>query len=182
VGYGGSCFPKDVKALIKIGKNNHLNLKILQSVEDVNERQKMILVDKVKQHFGEDLRGKTFAIWGLAFKPQTDDMREAPSRVIIEALLKSGAKVKTYDPIALEEAKRIFHGKEEIEYYKDDYEVLENADALLLITEWHQFRYPDFAKIKLLLKEPVIFDGRNQYDPSNMKELGFTYYSIGRKG
>jgi len=181
VGYGGSCFPKDVKALIKIGKNNNLDLKILQSVEDVNERQKMILVDKVKQHFGEDLHGKTFAIWGLAFKPQTDDMREAPSRVIIEALIESGARVNAYDPIALEEAKKVFHGKEGIEYYTDDYEVLKNADALLLVTEWHQFRYPDFAKIKLLLKDPVIFDGRNQYDPLNMKELGFTYYSIGRK-
>ena len=181
VGYGGSCFPKDVKALINIGKQHHLDLQILQAVEDVNQEQKKVLADKVMKHFGEDLHGKVFAIWGLAFKPQTDDMREAPSIVIIDALLKAGAEVKVYDPIAMEEAKRVFHDWQGITYYDDNYKVLQDADALLLITEWHQFRYPDFEKMKMLLKNPVIFDGRNQYNPQKMKEMGFIHYSIGRR-
>jgi UDPglucose 6-dehydrogenase len=181
VGYGGSCFPKDVKALIDIGKKNGLPLKILQAVEDVNQTQKQILADKVKEHFGPDLTGKTFAMWGLAFKPQTDDMREAPSIVIAEELMKAGAKIRAYDPIALEEAKQKFNNNRMISFSEDNYNVMEGADALLLVTEWHQFRYPDFDRIKKLLKNPVVFDGRNQYDPQKMKELGFVHYSIGRK-
>lgn len=181
VGYGGSCFPKDVKALINIGKQQKLELKILQAVEDVNERQKIVLADKVLKHFGPDLSGRTFAVWGLSFKPQTDDMREAPSIVIIKTLLNAGARINAYDPVALEEAKLIFKDLEGITYFTDDYEVLKDTDALLLITEWHQFRYPDFEKIKSLLKNPVIFDGRNQYSPKKMQELGFIHYSIGRK-
>ncbi|MBW6515213.1 MAG: UDP-glucose/GDP-mannose dehydrogenase family protein [Candidatus Cloacimonetes bacterium] len=180
VGYGGSCFPKDVKALINMGKQQQLDLQILQAVEDVNERQKRVLAKKVKKHFGENLSGKTFAIWGLAFKPQTDDMREAPSIVIINMLLDAGATIRAYDPVALEEAKKVFHEREGISFFADEYQVLDGADALLLITEWHQFRYPDFEKIKKLLKNPVIFDGRNQYNHQKMKEMGFIHYSIGR--
>jgi len=178
VGYGGSCFPKDVKALIQTGNKYKLPLKILQAVEDVNETQKSILAIKVMKHFGEDLKGKIFAVWGLSFKPQTDDMREAPSIVIINMLLEKGAKIQAYDPVAIAEAKKIF--KSRVGFYEDNYSVLKDADALLLITEWHQFRYPNFNKMKEMLKHPVIFDGRNQYDPVKMKEIGFTYYSIGR--
>lgn len=180
VGYGGSCFPKDVKALIQTGKANSLPLKILQAVEEVNEEQKKILAYMVLRHFGNDLQGKTIAIWGLSFKPQTDDMREAPSRVIIDILLKAGAKINAYDPVAMDKAKRIFQEEKDVNFFDDNYSVLKDADALLLITEWHQFRYPDFAKMKELLRRPVIFDGRNQYDPAKMRETGFTYYSIGR--
>jgi UDPglucose 6-dehydrogenase len=181
VGYGGSCFPKDVKALIKTAKDNNYNLRILNAVEEVNIRQKMVLVDKVKYHFGEDLSGKIFAVWGLSFKPQTDDMREAPSIVIINALIKAGARIQTYDPIAMNEARRVFDDNENIIYCDNGYDALNGADALLLITEWHQFRYPDFQKVKELLTAPVIFDGRNQYNPNTMKELGFVHYSIGRQ-
>ncbi|MCB5230439.1 MAG: UDP-glucose/GDP-mannose dehydrogenase family protein [Candidatus Cloacimonas sp.] len=181
VGYGGSCFPKDVKALIKTGVDNGYRLKILSAVEEVNFNQKKVLVDKVKQHFGENLTGKTFGVWGLSFKPQTDDMREAPSIVIINALTAAGAKIQAYDPIAMTEAKRVFAGNDKITYTENSYDAAQNADALLLITEWHQFRYPDFARIKEALKTPVIFDGRNQYDPDEMKKLGFTHYSIGRR-
>jgi UDPglucose 6-dehydrogenase len=180
VGYGGSCFPKDVKALIHMAKKAGVEPKVMAAVEDRNELQKHLLVDKVKAHFGADLTGKTFAVWGLAFKPQTDDMREAPSIVIIENLIKAGAKVNAYDPVAMQEAQRRFGVLEGLEYIVSQYDVLKNADALLLITEWHQFRHPDFNKIKSLLKTPVIFDGRNQYDPEHLKEQGFTYYGIGR--
>lgn len=180
VGYGGSCFPKDVKALIQTGKERDLPLKILQAVEDVNEEQKYVLADKVINHYGKDLANKVFAVWGLSFKPQTDDMREAPSIVIINKLIELGAEIRTFDPVATEEAKKVFHGQTKISFCSNNYEALEGADALLLITEWHQFRYPDFNKIKELLKEPVIFDGRNQYDPQKMKETGFVHYSIGR--
>lgn len=181
VGYGGSCFPKDVKALIKMAQNVNSEAQILQSVEDVNAYQKELLIQKVKNHFGEDLKGKTFAIWGLSFKPQTDDMREAPSIVIINGLINAGAEIQAYDPVAMGESKRIFGENEKIKYYSGNYDAIENADALLLITEWHQFRRPDFLKIKKLLKQPVIFDGRNQYNPKELGELGFSYYSIGRK-
>ncbi|HCX72216.1 MAG TPA: UDP-glucose 6-dehydrogenase, partial [Candidatus Cloacimonas sp.] len=180
IGYGGSCFPKDVKALIKMSEQNHFPAKVLKAVEERNESQKRVLVEKVKKHYGSNLKGKTFAIWGLSFKPKTDDMREASSRVIIKGLVKAGAKIKAYDPVAMEEAKRIFGDNPNITYAKSNYEALENSDALLLVTEWNQFRRPDFNKIKTLLKEPVIFDGRNQYDPAELKNRGFTYYSIGR--
>jgi len=180
VGYGGSCFPKDVKALIKMSEQNKFTAKVLEAVETRNESQKRVLVEKVKKHYGSNLKGKTFAIWGLSFKPKTDDMREASSQVIIKELVKAGAKIKAYDPVAMEEAKRIFGDDPNITYAASNYEALENADALLLVTEWNQFRRPDFNKIKTLLQEPVIFDGRNQYDPLELRDRGFTYYAIGR--
>ncbi len=180
VGYGGSCFPKDIKALIHMAGKVGYDSRILKAVEDVNRDQKMMLIDKVKQHFGGDLTGKCFAIWGLAFKPQTDDMREAPSIVIINALTKLGAKVQAYDPIALQEARRILGANERLTLCDDEYSTLHGADAMLLITEWRQFRYPDFPRMKELLKTPVIFDGRNQYDPVQVRELGFSYYGVGR--
>ena len=181
VGYGGSCFPKDVKALINMAKKNNIDPKILNSVEDVNKYQKRVLVDKVKKHFGNDLTGKTFALWGLSFKPETDDMREAPSIEIIDGLTKAGAQISAYDPQAIDEAKRIFGKNNKISYKNDNYTCLKNADALILVTEWHSFRRPNFKKIADLLKQPVIFDGRNIFDPSELRELDFTYYGIGRK-
>lgn len=180
VGYGGSCFPKDVKALIYMANQIGIEPKLLNSVEEVNKIQKHLMVDKIKKHFGEDLTGKTFAVWGLAFKPQTDDMREAPSIVIINALIKAGAKIVAYDPAAMKEAQRIFSGNDSISYVENNYDALNQADALILITEWHQFRYPDFNKIKGLLKERTIFDGRNLYDPKYLHDLGFAYYGVGR--
>ncbi len=181
IGYGGSCFPKDVKAIIKMGEENNVDLKILKSVEAVNENQKKVLFNKVMQHFDNNIKDKTFAIWGLSFKPKTDDMREAPSIVIIKLLTEQGAKIQAFDPVAIKEAKRIFKNFDNIKYTNDAYSALENADALLLLTEWNQFRYPDFDKIKNYLNSPIIFDGRNQYDPNELKDNGFTYYSIGRK-
>jgi UDPglucose 6-dehydrogenase len=180
VGYGGSCFPKDVKALIQIAKEVKMEARVLQAVEAVNDDQKMVLASKVKKHFGEDLSGKTFAVWGLAFKPKTDDMRVAPAITIINALIEAGAKVQAYDPVAMEEAQRRFGENPSISYAEGNYEALRNADALLLVTEWNQFRYPDFQAIKDRLNEPVIFDGRNQYNPKELREMGFTYYGIGR--
>lgn len=155
---------------------------ILKAVEAVNAAQKRILIAKVQKHFGKDLKCLCFAIWGLAFKPQTDDMREAPSIVIINALIELGATVKAYDPVAMDEAKRIFAGNPKITLCENEYSTLEGADAMLLITEWRQFRYPDFARIASLLKHPVIFDGRNLYNPAVVRELGFSYYAIGRPG
>ncbi len=181
VGYGGSCFPKDVKALIQMAKKEDSCVRVLEAVEAVNDDQKNVLVNKVKQHFGDDLSGLTFAIWGLAFKPNTDDMREAPARVIIKGLLEAGAKVQAYDPVAMDEANRIFGDEPRIQYTHGNYDALKGADALLLVTEWNQFRYPDFDKVKTLLKQPVIFDGRNQYSPKDLREAGFSYYAIGRK-
>lgn len=178
IGYGGSCFPKDVQALIKTGSDNKYSLEILKAVENVNNRQKSVLFEKIKKHYQGNLKGKTFAVWGLSFKPQTDDMREAPSIVIIENLLKEGANVKAYDPVAMNEAKHKLENK--ITYGKDAYDVLLDAEALLVITEWPEFRIPNFKVIARLLKNKVIFDGRNIYEPSEMKEIGFTYYSIGR--
>ncbi len=180
VGYGGSCFPKDVKALIRIANENKTSSKILQAVEDVNNKQKEILVDKVTEHFGDDLTGKIFAIWGLSFKPMTDDMREAPSKIIINQLIDKGARIQAFDPQAMKEARRIFGDKKNIIYTSDQYSAINNADALLLVTEWHQFRNPDFDRIKKLLKQKIIFDGRNQYKPDKTIENGFTYYCIGR--
>lgn len=178
IGYGGSCFPKDVKALAATARENGYEPIMIDAIEKVNAKQKELLFELAKEHFKGDLKGKTIAMWGLAFKPQTDDMRDAPSRVIIKLLLEAGAKVKGYDPVAKETAKAVFG--DSITYCEEAYETLEGCDALMLVTEWNEFRVPDFPKIKSLLKTPVIFDGRNQYSPSEMKELGFTYYSIGR--
>lgn len=179
VGYGGSCFPKDVQALIRTADEYKHSLRILKAVEDVNNDQKYILFNKVMAHFKGDLKGKTFGIWGLSFKPQTDDMREAPSLVIINELLKQGAKVKAFDPVAMEEA----HHKlgDSITYAKDAYDALIDADALLLVTEWPEFRFANYEVIKRLLKNHVIFDGRNIYDAAELKSEGFVYYGIGRR-
>jgi len=178
-GYGGSCFPKDVKALIKTGIERKHPLRILQAVEDVNDDQKLIIFNKIKNHFKGDLKGKTIGFWGLSFKPNTDDMREAPSLTIIRKLLEHGVSVKAYDPVAMKEAKRIFGS--DVELCKDMYEAAVDADALALITEWSEFRVPNYKVLAKLLKNKVVFDGRNIYDPEEMKENGFTCYGIGRK-
>jgi UDPglucose 6-dehydrogenase len=177
VGYGGSCFPKDTQALLRSTTDKGYDFKILRAVEDVNALQKRRLVEKIEQHFG-NLSGKTIAVWGLAFKPRTDDMREAPSIPIIERLLERGAKVKAYDPAAAPVARRIFDGR--IALCDKSYEALAGADALAVVTEWNEFREPDFAKMRSLMKAPVVFDGRNIYSPEHMRALGFTYFSIGR--
>jgi UDPglucose 6-dehydrogenase len=177
IGYGGSCFPKDVKALIRTARENGHEMRILQAVEDVNEDQKSVLYDKIVKHFKGDLKGRTFAIWGLSFKPKTDDMREAPSLVIIEKLLAAGANVRAYDPVAMHEAKKELG--EQIEYSKDPNDALIDADALLIITEWPEFRTPNFKVMAKLLKNKLIFDGRNIYDLEEMGEHGFDYYCIG---
>lgn len=179
VGYGGSCFPKDVKALIKTAKETGYNMRILNAVEDVNEAQKEVLFTKVKNHFKNNLNGKKFALWGLSFKPKTDDMREAPSLVIIDKLLQAGASVVAYDPVAMHEAQRILGDK--IIYVKDMYDALNDADALLIITEWPEFRVPDFNELNTRLKNKVLFDGRNIFDPGDMKNIGYSYYCIGVK-
>jgi UDPglucose 6-dehydrogenase len=179
IGYGGSCFPKDVKALIKTAEDHGHKMRILQAVEDVNEDQKIVLFDKIAKHFKGDMKGKNFAIWGLSFKPKTDDMREAPSLVIIEKLLHAGANVKAFDPVAMHEAKKTLG--EQITYCKDQYDTLIDADALIIATEWPEFRSPNFNVISKLMKQKVIFDGRNIFDQEEMKELGFGYYCIGIK-
>ncbi|MCF8354171.1 MAG: UDP-glucose/GDP-mannose dehydrogenase family protein [Melioribacteraceae bacterium] len=179
IGYGGSCFPKDVKALIKTSVENGSAMSLLQRVDEVNNNQKSVLVDKIQAHFGKDLKGKQFAVWGLAFKPNTDDMREAPSVVIIKKLLELGAKVKAYDPAAMENSK--FYLDDTIEYCDDQYKTLPGSEALLIFTEWNEFRNPDMNEVNSKLNNPVIFDGRNIFDPKKMDELGFTYYSIGRQ-
>jgi UDPglucose 6-dehydrogenase len=180
VGYGGSCFPKDVKALAMISAENGMPSKMLAAVEDVNEEQKMVLVHKVVAKYGEDLSGKTFAMWGLAFKPNTDDMREAPSRVIIGELLKRGAKVQAYDPVAKEEAARVMSGWDGLSYAELAMGALEGADALLIVTEWKEFRTPDFEAIRDAVKDKVVFDGRNLYEPALIRSFGVEYHSIGR--
>lgn len=177
VGYGGSCFPKDVKALVKFSGDKKYDFKILKAVEAVNELQKRVLLKKMEAHFGT-LKGKTIAVWGLAFKPKTDDMREAPAIPIIKTLLEKGAKVQAHDPEAMPTAKGLF--KSGVTYTQRNYDALKGADGLAILTEWQEFREPDFQKMRKLLKNPVIFDGRNIYQPEQMKELGFTYYSIGR--
>jgi len=181
-GYGGSCFPKDVQALIRTSKEYGYEPKVLEAVEEVNYRQKHVMANKVIEKFGEDLKGKTFAIWGYAFKPETDDMREASSITIIKDLVSKGAKIKAYDPKALEQA-RDFYLKDikDIEYSKRKYDALDDADAMILVTEWKEFRSPDFEEIKLRLKNPIIFDGRNQYDKKRLNECGFEYHQIGVK-
>ncbi len=178
IGYGGSCFPKDVKAIVRFSRDRRYRFRVLEGVEAVNEAQKVRLLQKVDRHFGKNLRGRTFGVWGLAFKPRTDDMREAPAIPIIEGLLKRGAKVRAYDPEAKKVAKSIFGRK--IHYARHAYDAVKGADALLLVTEWNEFREPDFGKLKRALVTPVIFDGRNQYDPKQVRALGFTYFSIGR--
>lgn len=179
IGYGGSCFPKDVKALIKTASENGYDMQVLQAVESVNDYQKSVLYNKIMKHFNNDIKGKTFAVWGLSFKPKTDDMREAPSLVIIEKLLAQGAKVKAHDPIAMDEAKHSLQDK--ITYCKKQEDALVDADALLIVTEWSEFRAPNFEEIKSKLKSPVIFDGRNIYDAEELRSLGFHYYGIGIK-
>ena len=179
IGYGGSCFPKDVQALIRSSKKVGYDFKILNSVEEVNTSQKTIIVPKIKNYFGNDLSGKKIALWGLAFKPDTDDIREAPSRYIIDELLECGAKISAFDPEAMDNIKAIYSDK--INFGTDNYEVLEDADALLIATEWSVFRNPDFTRVSQLMKEKVIFDGRNLYDLQKMTSLGYRYYSIGRK-
>lgn len=183
VGYGGSCFPKDVKILMDMSKNQNYHSNLFEAVNTLNEYQKTVLVKKVEKYFAEkgilDFSSLTFGVWGLAFKPHTDDMREAPSLVIIKMLMEKGAKIKAYDPEATETAKAVL-GEENITYCENMYEAIENVDALLLITEWPQFRRPDFEKMKLLMKKPIIFDGRNQYEPDTMKSNDFEYFCIGR--
>ncbi len=177
IGYGGSCFPKDVKALIKTAADNGYNMRILNAVEDVNEAQKSVLFNKIMKHYNGAIKGKTFGIWGLSFKPKTDDMREAPSLVIIQHLLNAGANVKTYDPVAMHEAKKVLG--EQVEYCKDQYDAIIDADALLVVTEWPEFRSPNFKVMAKLMKSKTIFDGRNIYDLDEMQDNGYTYHCIG---
>jgi len=180
VGYGGSCFPKDVKAILRSAEDRGYDFKILRAVEAVNQRQKLRLVDKMVKHFNgeQGLSGKTIALWGLAFKPRTDDMREAPAILIIERLLALGATIRAYDPEAAETARHIFGDR--ITICEKSYDALDGADALALVTEWNTFREPDFARMKRLMRSPVVFDGRNVYSPEQMRRFGFTYFSIGR--
>jgi len=181
VGYGGACFPKDVKALMKIAKENGYTANLIESVESVNDSQKLVIAQKIVKRFGKDLTGYTFGIWGLAFKPGTDDMREAPAIYVIKELVKLGAMVKAYDPKAVNEAKEHYlKGIKNIEYVDSKYAVLKNADALILLTEWKEFRSPDFEEIKNQLKNAIIFDGRNQYNAFNLEANGFEYYQIGK--
>lgn len=183
-GYGGSCFPKDVKALIRMADEQKYDAQVLKAVEVRNDIQKQVLFKKIKSHFGADLKGKTFAIWGLAFKPETDDMREAPSKILIEALLEAGANVRAFDPVAHEVAQQEFSQEAlksgRIVLANDQYHALEGADALVLVTEWKMFRHPDFSMVKQKLKQAVVFDGRNQYDPAVLLKAGFRYFGIGR--
>ena len=177
IGYGGSCFPKDVKALIKTADNRGYKMRVLKAVEEVNDDQKSVLFNKLMAYYNNDLNGKTIALWGLSFKPQTDDMREAPSLVIIEKLIERGCKVKAYDPVAMEEAQRRLG--DDIQLCKDPYEAVMDADALLLVTEWTEFRFPNWNVVKRLLKKPVVIDGRNIYDRNELQKLGFYYSCIG---
>jgi UDPglucose 6-dehydrogenase len=179
-GYGGSCFPKDVQALHRTARQNGYEARILDAVEAVNQDQKSVLLSKIDAHMGANLSGKTFAIWGLAFKPNTDDMREAPSRVIIDGLLARGAEIRAYDPVASEEASELYNGNNSVVFCDDLYDATEGADSLVLVTEWKTFRSPDFERLKSQLSENVIFDGRNIYDPNALAKLGFQYYGIGR--
>jgi UDPglucose 6-dehydrogenase len=179
-GYGGSCFPKDVKAIVRTAADAGVDLHLLAAVERVNDAQKRVLVDKMVGRFGESLAGRTFGIWGLAFKPNTDDMREAPSLVIVAELLARGAAVQAYDPAAMESARRAFGAEPRIAYAGSPLEAVAGADALVIVTEWKEFRSPDFDAIRTRLKAPVIFDGRNLYEPADLARLGFEYFPIGR--
>jgi UDPglucose 6-dehydrogenase len=179
VGYGGSCFPKDVKGLIRTAEEYNYDFKLLKAIDAINLNQKLMFVDKIRKHFKNRLKNKIFAVWGLSYKPRTDDIREAPSITIIQKLVEAGAKVQAFDPAANENFRRKF-GKSSIKFYKNNYNALKNANALVLITEWNEFRRPDFDKMKLLMREKVIFDGRNIYDPKLLKSKGFIYYGVGR--
>lgn len=179
-GYGGSCFPKDVKALIKTAAEHHYEMRVLQAVEEVNERQKELLYHKLEKRFAGELKGKTVVIWGLSFKPQTDDMREAPSLALIEKLLVAGCTVKAYDPVAMPEAKRILGDR--VDYAKDIYDAAQQADAILLVTEWKEFRLPDWHILKNAMRTPVVFDGRNIYDSEELQRAGFEYFGLGNSG
>jgi UDPglucose 6-dehydrogenase len=179
VGYGGSCFPKDVKALIQSGQEQNIRFKILEAVDEVNNRQKQVLLDKIEAFFQGNIEGRKFAVWGLSFKPDTDDIREAPSLVIIKSLIERGANVSAYDPEAMNNVRKELG--DIIHYAQDMYEALEGSDALIIVTEWNVFRTPDLDKVKSLLKQPVIFDGRNVFDWNDMQGKGFYYFSIGRK-
>ena len=181
-GYGGSCFPKDVKALKKTAEENGYSAQLISAVEDVNDRQKFVIAQKIINRFGEDLTGKTFAVWGLAFKPGTDDMREAPAIYIIKELVAKGAKVQAYDPKAIDEAQHFYlKDVEGVSYCDSKYDTLKNADAMVLLTEWKEFRSPDFDELKNQLSQPIIFDGRNQYNDNLMQQRGFEYFQIGKK-
>ncbi len=180
IGFGGSCLPKDIKALRSTAAQHQYDFKILAAVEEVNERQKRVLVQKLKNHFDGQLRGKTIALWGLSFKPRTDDIREAPALSIIKDLLDEGATVRAHDPVAIPAARALFSTA--VDFCENNYEALNGADALLIVTEWNEFRRPDFDRMKSLMKQPVVFDGRNIYDPKTMTERGFVYYGIGRGG
>ncbi len=180
VGFGGSCFPKDVKALLNTSATSGYDFQILKAVENANRKQKRIIVDKIKRHFRTTLKGKTITMWGLSFKPNTDDIREAPSLSIIDALLKESVHLRAHDPAAMKETKKYIGNK--IRYFDNYYDAVKGADALVIVTEWNEFRRPDFDRIKSLMKEPVIFDGRNIYDPAKLTEKGFVYYGIGRNG
>ncbi len=177
-GYGGSCFPKDVKALVATARDHGIEFDLLRAVERTNERQKKLLVAKAVKHFGPDFSGKTFAVWGLAFKPKTDDMREAPSVEVIEGLLGKGARIRAFDPVAQQTARRVLNDR--VTFVERPYDALEGADALFVVTEWNEFRHPDFERMKSLMRAPVVFDGRNIYSPAKMRELGFSYFGIGR--
>ncbi len=179
-GYGGSCFPKDVKALVHTARHHGVELRVLAAAERANERQKRVLVDKVVARFGDDLSGRTFAIWGLAFKPNTDDMREAPSRVVLEDLARRGAVLQAYDPVATNEARRVLGHLQRLSFASSQAEVLEACDALIIITEWKEFRTPDFDGMKAALKQPIVFDGRNLYEPAFMQAIGIEYHGVGR--
>jgi UDPglucose 6-dehydrogenase len=178
VGYGGSCFPKDVQAIIRTAHDAGMEFPLLNAVEIVNERQKRLLVEKVVKRYGDKLSGHCFGVWGLAFKPRTDDMREAPSIVIIEELLRRGARIEAHDPEALGEARKVFGDR--INYHRVNYDALQGTDALLIVTDWSEFRRPDFSRMKTLMKSPTIFDGRNLYEHDVMRAQGFAYYPIGR--
>ena len=179
-GYGGSCFPKDVVALIRTGQEHGIDLKVVRAVEEANDRQKGVIADKVVRRFGSDLKGKRFALWGLAFKPNTDDMREAPARVVIAALLERGASVIAFDPVAMPEAKHIYGKEKSVSFVDAAMDAVRGADALVIMTEWKAFRSPDFGAVKAALKSPVIFDGRNLYEPAVVRSHGLEYYPIGR--
>jgi UDPglucose 6-dehydrogenase len=179
-GYGGSCFPKDVKALIHTGRQHDIDLGILAAVESANERQKQVLVERIVARLGSDLSGRCIALWGLAFKPNTDDMREAPSRVIVEGLLKRGARLRLYDPAAINEARRVLPRHPRLDFAQRADEAVDGADALVVVTEWKEFRNPDFDFLKKTLRQPLIFDGRNLYDPQLLHSMGIEYHCIGR--
>ncbi len=179
-GYGGSCFPKDVTALLRTGEEYGVDLKVVRAVEEANERQKGLIAEKIVRRFGDTLAQRRFAVWGLAFKPNTDDMREAPSRVVVDALMRRGATVCAYDPVAMGEARKIYQGVHGVQFAGTALEAAQGADALVIMTEWKTFRSPDFDELKRALKEPVIFDGRNLYDPASVQARGFEYHAIGR--